>query len=436
LCAASLIASCGNGDVAPATETTAPAISSSDTTIPPATAATSTTIPAPSTSTVPEPVRDLLDPWPAREIDWQNVGPDWVLFTYAVPDALDDPRADFDVTLMLLSPTDQTYEVGMLPGPAPRSVAVQDLSADGRTALVASYGDEATTFSLLDLPSMSMTAISAAPTTRGVQFGRDDRSLLIEQGVTAPEPSGGSLVERITLSRAALDGTNLQRIVDLPLTSDQQLYSGLFSYVELDSGEFVTTEVGTTWLRSLDGQPVRELQQPSDQCTLVEEWADGMVLARCPDPSAEVGCWTNGLFLVPTTGAPPVEFAVPADEFSCFAGYSDAVVIGDRIALQRLQGEGECGSQIELTDGVSTSIWTPADDEPCNTTLLGIRNGSWLAHVGPLHGTFGSQYEGPGVLYEINPLGESRPLTPTSLPSSWNSPGVSNVQIIGAPSLP
>lgn len=79
-------------------------------------AATSTTIKSPSTSTVPEPVRDLLDPWPAREIDWQSVGPDWVLFTYAVPDALDDPRADFDVTLMLLSPTDQTYEVGMLPG--------------------------------------------------------------------------------------------------------------------------------------------------------------------------------------------------------------------------------------------------------------------------------------------------------------------------------
>ena len=110
----------------------------------------------------------------------------------------------------------------------------------------------------------------------------------------------------------------------------------------------------------------------------------------------------------------------------------DAVVLDEWVALQRLQGEGECGVQIELTDSASTSIWTP-DDATCNVTLLGVRNGAWLVHVGPLHGTFGSQYQGPGVLYEISPLGDRRPLTPTTLPSSWNSPGVlSNVQIIGS----
>jgi hypothetical protein len=297
---------------------------------------------------------------------------------------------------------------------------------------VASYGDEATSYSLLDLPTMSMTAISTTPAAWEVHFSSDDQSLLIEEQFTTPEPSGAWLVNRITLSRAALDGTDSQRLVDLPFTSEQQQLASFFSYVELDSREFATTEAGTAWLRSQDGQPIRQLQPPSDQCSLVKQWSDGMILARCPDTSAEVGCWTNGLFLIPTTGEPSVEFAMPAGEITCFAGYSDAVVLDDQVALQRIQGEGECTQQIELTDGTSISVWMP-DDEPCNATLLGIRNEAWLAHVGPIHGAFGSQYEGPGVLYEINMLGDSRPLTPTTLPPSWNSPGVfSNVQITGS----
>ncbi len=432
LFAASLIAACGNGAAEPASETAASTIPVPVTSsVPPA--AGTTTVPAPPTSTTAEPVRDLLDPWPATEIDWQSVGSRWVLFTYAVPDALDDPQAEFDVTLMLLSPNDQTYEVGHPTGPYPLSQDVQDVSADGHTALVASYGDEATSYSLLDLPTMSMTTISTTPAAWRVEFSGDDQSLIIEEQFTTPDPSGAWHVNRITLSRAAVDGTNSQLLVDLPLTSEQQQLASFFSYVELETGEYATTEAGTGWLRSKDGQPIRQLQLPSDQCTLVKQWSDQMILARCPDTSAEVGCWTNGLFLIPTTGEPAPEFAIPTGEFSCFAGYSNAVALDDRVALQRGQGEGECTEQIELIDANSTVIWRPDDDQPCNATLLGIRNEAWLAHVGPLHGTFGSQYQGPGVLYEITPLGDSRPLTPTTLPSSWNSPGVlSNVHIIGS----
>jgi hypothetical protein len=432
LFAASLIAACGDGNAAPVSETAASTTRAPDTSSVPSTAAT-TTVPAPPTSTMAEPVRDLLDPWPATEIDWQSVGSGWVLFTYAVPDALDDPQAEFDVTLMLLSPNGQTYEVGHLRGPYTLSHDVQDLSADGRTALVASYGDKATSYSLLDLPTMSMSTIPTTPAAQRVQFSGDDQSLLIEEMFRAPESSGAWLVNRITLSRAALDGTDSQRLVDLPFTSEQQRLASFFSYVELDSGAYATTEAGTGWLRSPDGQPIRQLQLPSDQCTLVKQWSDQMILARCPDRSAEVGCWTNGLFLIPTTGGPASEFAIPTGDFSCFAGYSNADALDDRVALQRGQGEGECTEQIELTNADSTVIWTPDDDQPCNETLIGIRNEAWLAHFGPLHGTFGSQYQGPGVLYEINALGGSRPLTPTTLPSSWNSPGVlSNVQIIGS----
>ena len=368
-------------------------------------------------------------------IDWDAVGPGWALFTYAVPDVLDDPAAEYDATLMLLSPTDATYEVGPRPGPYPHSYYVVDLSADGRTALLVSYADDLTSFSLLDLPTMSMTAIPAPSTAWNVQFSRDDRSLLIEEHVTTQQPDGGWLVERIALSRTALDGTDSQTLVDLRVPPEQQLSGWFFSYVERDSGEFATIELGVAWLRSPDGLPIRRLQPPNDQCSVVKQWPNGDILVRCPDPSVEPGCWTNGLFLMPVTGATSVEFAMPdtaTDPSACYEGYSDAASLGDRVALQRTS-DGSCGGRIELTDGTSTATWTPDDVQSCDATLLGIRDDAWLALVRPVDGTSGAQYEGPGVLYEINRLGDSRPLTPTTLLSSWNTPGIlANVRIVGS----
>ena len=368
-------------------------------------------------------------------IDWDAVGPGWALFTYAVPDVLDDPAAEYDATLMLLSPTDATYEVGPRPGPYPHSYYVVDLSADGRTAVLVSYADDLTSFSLLDLPTMSMTAIPAPSTAWNVQFSRDDRSLLIEEHVTTQQPDGGWLVERIALSRTALDGTDSQTLVDLRVPPEQQLSGWFFSYVERDSGEFATIELGVAWLRSPDGLPIRRLQPPNDQCSVVKQWPNGDILVRCPDPSVEPGCWTNGLFLMPVTGATSVEFAMPdtaTDPSACYEGYSDAASLGDRVALQRTS-DGSCGGRIELTDGTSTATWTPDDVQSCDATLLGIRDDAWLALVRPVDGTSGAQYEGPGVLYEINRLGDSRPLTPTTLLSSWNTPGIlANVRIVGS----
>ena len=132
---------------------------------------------------------------------------------------------------------------------------------------------------------------------------------------------------------------------------------------------------------------------------------------------------------MPTTGETAVRFAMPE---ACYAGYSDAVSLNDRLALQGGR-DGSCGLRIELTDGTSTTTWTPDNEQSCNATLLGIRNDAWLVHMRPLHGTFGSEYEGPGVLYEINPHADSRPLTPTTLLSSWNTPGIlTNAQIVGS----
>ena len=368
-------------------------------------------------------------------IDWDAVGPGWALFTYAVPDVLDDPAGEYDATLMLLSPTDASYEGGPRPGPYPHSYYVVDLSADGRTALLVSYADDLTSFSLLDLPTMSMTAIPAPSTAWNVQFSRDDRSLLIEEHVTTQQPDGGWLVERIALSRTALDGTDSQTLVDLRVPPEQQLSGWFFSYVERDSGEFATIELGVAWLRSPDGLPIRRLQPPNDQCSVVKQWPNGDILVRCPDPSVEPGCWTNGLFLMPVTGATSVEFAMPdtaTDPSACYEGYSDAASLGDRVALQRTS-DGSCGGRIELTDGTSTATWTPDDVQSCDATLLGIRDDAWLALVRPVDGTSGAQYEGPGVLYEINRLGDSRPLTPTTLLSSWNTPGIlANVRIVGS----
>ena len=172
-------------------------------------------------------------------IDWDAIGPGWVQFTHAMPDVLDDPAAGFDVTLMLLSPTGHTYVVGQLPGPYPRSHYVVDLSTDGRTALVVTYEEDETRFSLVDLPTMSMTPIPTSPTAWSIRFSHDDQSLLIEAHFTTQQPSGGWLLERIALSRTALDGTNSELLVDLHRRRRSNSCSGQhFSYVELlDSGD-------------------------------------------------------------------------------------------------------------------------------------------------------------------------------------------------------
>ena len=124
---------------------------------------------------------------------------------------------------------------------------------------------------------------------------------------------------------------------------------------------------------------------------------------------------------------------MPSSDNACFAGYTNAVPLADHLALERGQGEGECTQSIEITDGTSTSTWQPDNQPLCNSVVIGVRNDAWLALVRPLDGAFGSRYEGPGVLYEITTDGRSRPITPTTLPSSWNSPGVTDVHIIGVP---
>jgi len=184
-------------------------------------------------------------------------------------------------------------------------------------------------------------------------------------------------------------------------------------------------------LRASDGRLLRELHTPSPECTLVKQWSDSALLARCPDPERENGCWTNGLFLIPTTGEASAEFAMPSSTGACFAGYAEAVPLAGDLALQRVQGEGECTQLIEVTDGASTSEWQPGNEPLCNAYLIGVRNAAWLALGRPLDGTFGSQYEGPGVIFEISADGRSRPITPTTLPSSWNAPGITDVHIIG-----
>ena len=103
------------------------------------------------------------------------------------------------------------------------------------------------------------------------------------------------------------------------------------------------------------------------------------------------------------------------------------------MALELGQGEGECTQLIELTDGTSTQTWRPNDEHLCNAHLIGVHDGAWLIHATGLHGEFGSQYEGPGVLYELQTDGTGRSLTPTTLQSGWNAIGVlRNVQVIGS----
>lgn len=395
--------------------------------LPPTTSSTTESSIAPAT-VPPEPPRDLLNPGPSTAIDWNTVGPGWVLFSYAVPDVLDDPSPEYHVTLMLLGPADEVYEVGQLPGPYPTGHRIRDLARDGRTALMSTW-DDGENFWLLDLPTMSPTPYPAPETAWDARFSDLESSLLVEERFTTAQPSGGSLLERITLSRASLDGSAWSTLVDLPTTPDLGPGLGEFSFVALPTGELATIEAGTARLRSHDGQLLRELQLPSQRCLLVKSWTDDQVLAWCADPSAEPDCWTSGLFVIATDGGLFDELAMPTstgEASACYATYSDAVVLRGRIALERGEGEGECTQRVEITDGTLSSTWRPADVDPCDTRLIGIRNDAWLVHVAP--------YEGAGVLYEVDAQGHSRPLTPTTLPESWNFPGITagSVHIIGS----
>lgn len=122
LIAVSLLAACASENAAPTPEAEPSTFSSQDTASVPTTERTTVDVPVPTTRTEPsstepsstarptpsttpepttstEPTRGLLDPWPASAIDRETVGPGWVLFTYAVPDVLDDPAAEYEVTL-------------------------------------------------------------------------------------------------------------------------------------------------------------------------------------------------------------------------------------------------------------------------------------------------------------------------------------------------
>lgn len=346
-----------------------------------------------------------------------------MLFRYVVPDELDEPDANYDVTLMLLSPTDDVYEVGSIPGPYPTSYRTQDVSSDGRVALMWSWDDDQNFFWLLDLQTMTLDPSPAPESAWAARFGRDDSSLLVEQRFTTQQPSGWWRTDRLVLSRIALDGSEPQQVVDLMVSPERQDVASYFTWVELDSGEVATTEDGVVNLRASDGQLLRQLHTPSPECTLVRQWSDGDLLARCPDPEQVSGCWTNGLFLIPTTGEASAQFAMPSSMDACFAGYAEAASLAGALALQRVQGEGECTQVIEIAEGTASSTWQPGNESLCDSNLIGVRDTGWLV--------LGSRYEGPGVLYEITADGRSRPVTPTTLPSSWNFTGVADVHIIG-----
>ena len=184
-----------------------------------------------------------------------------MLFSHVVPDVLGEPDANYDVTLMLLSPTDDVYEVGSLPGPSPVAYRIQDVSSDRQVALVWSWADDENLFWLLDLQTMALTPYSAPESAWAIRSSPDDSSVLVEQRFTTQQPSGAWQTDRIVLSRIAPDGSESQRVVDLPISPERQEVASYFTWVELDSGEVATTEDGVVNLRA------RRMVDSSDSCT-------------------------------------------------------------------------------------------------------------------------------------------------------------------------
>ena len=222
---------------------------------------------------------------------------------------------------------------------------------------------------------MQLTRFPAPDAARDVRFSRTDDSILVEERFeSAPPPNETGF----RLSRYTLDGTVVDTLVDLELTPKQQHLSIPFSYLELDSGHIATIEADTMWLRDSSGDPIRQLTSPIGECSVIDQWPDGQIMISCPDPKAEPGCWTRGLWLVPVDGSMPELLAMPSSRGACYERYDDAEVLGAAILIKGSAGEGQCEGFIELIDGTSTQIWQPDDEQLCNAQLIGVRDGAWL----------------------------------------------------------
>lgn len=395
-----------------AAATTTSSSSTAGTTTPASTPATS----AASATTTPTddangvvvlgpPADGLVPARPGAEIDWKAVDLGWLLVDHPGwgVERTDPPRLDRR-GLYLVTPDDQVFGVSALPTDGSMVV---DVSSDGRRVLLQSfeelpggfcssdapvdvdqYGyvivDLTTTERRTVVPPVRQSCIDA-PMIRRASFGVDAWTVWVSDTWRGDD---WQQVVRHRISRVDVDDGTWTTVLDEHAGTVPADYGfdppGRLdpTIVELADGRLATTSLSGVWLRDVSGTPLYPLSTPDERCSLVEAWDDGQLVAHCAaPPQADLGCWTNGLWLVPADGSPSSLLAIPLDdngEAACFSGYHWAEQLGDAIAVQASHGEGECTAHVEFLDGDGVRQWAPTVVDSCDEQLLGVRNGAWL----------------------------------------------------------
>jgi hypothetical protein len=355
----------------------------------------------------------LLPASPPDQIDWEIVGPGWLIvdhpFGYGGP--FIDPTTLDRRGLYLVSPDNDVFAASAL---LSDGSWIADVSNDGRQVLFRLFDPvcadgcssdmpvtaEEFGYAILDLPTTTLRLVIDPVTqwhfepdfSRRATFTDDGQGLWVSETSLAEH---GWKVTRVRLSRLDLASetwiTILDETTDLDLlaTFGDRTDHGHASVVELPDGRLVTESPTGVWLRDPDGVGLARLNAPETSCVLTRLWDSDHVVVRCQVPDfALAGCWTTGLWLVALDGSPYTPLAVPVDHdgtLACYYNYFDATQLGDTVAVQAGEGEGSCGHDVVFLTDDSIHPWEPdvTSPEGCiDEWLLGVRNGAFLITTG------------------------------------------------------
>jgi hypothetical protein len=391
----------------PSTTTSA----TTSTTITPTTVVTTTAATSPPVEdgvTLGPPASWLVSARPRDEIDWDEVGPGWLLIDHVEEYNYTDPPTMDQRGLYLVSPDNEVYATSALPTDGSWLV---DVSHEGRRAVLQQFDDvcahgcssddpvleDAYGYVVLDLTTTTLRPViepvtqSAleGPLSRRVTFTSDAQGLWVSE--TWRDTDDWWRLRRVSLGRVDLDDgrwtTVLDEATDLDLlaTYADRTDQGHASVLEVADGRIVTESPTGIWLRGPDGAPLRQLDAPDTSCRLDQIWDDEHVVAQCGVPeAADQGCWTTALWLIALDGGPSTLLAAPVDDAgdtSCYTGYYYAESLGEMLAVLESEGDGECPSRVVLLTEDGIRQWEAAIPERCSEYLLGTRNGAWLISV-------------------------------------------------------
>lgn len=431
--ASSLIAGCGDAPPsADSTSTTSPATtttSSVDSTTIPATstitttATSSTTTPASSTTTaVPSSTfradGTLLSLPPAEyvpssalgtaaDIDWDEVGPDWVL---AAVSRLDADR--YVSALVMIDPTDRVYLLGGWDREG--GAWLQDWSPDGMR-IAYTDGWESTTTTVIHLLQGVEGVITTDYTAHVVRFTRPTgRDVVIGRVYEGNGP----------VSVFRTDGSLWAELLPEGEPPDLYEFSKWPAWLyHADGMDVVVSDRESVRLLTNLGDPIRTLEIDGLHCHAVRWWTEDDVLVTCLDPvyaTTEIAQMWPGtgweLWAVPIDGSTPYPVGPQAgpggaesDPDAYDPGRVDAVALGSTVAIET-DGCCECGGDLEVWRPNEEMLMPP--EVECSPQLIGVRHDKALVLAGP-------GYVDHSFLGEVSADGAVRVVAPELWEEAW-----------------